>query len=659
MKNVFCILILLFTSLLQAEINSLKTTSIVDTIFVGSEPDYPPFCLQDSQGEADGFSVDLLKAAASVMGLKIEFKVDSWNKIKQELAEGKIDVLPLVGRSPERELLYDFTFPYYSLHGAVFVNKKSKGINKLLDLKDKEILVMKGDNAEEFAIRENISSRIISKSTYREAFKALAAGEHDALIAQRLMGLQLLADLEINNVEPLDIELKSFAQSFCFAVPEGEKEMLAVLNEGLGIIIANGTYNELLEKWFTPDMQSLPSLAEVIKIVLAILIPALTLFSVVIISLLRKEVKGKTADLLRDIKRREVIEDELRSSNAKLRASDEKIINQNNFLNRVIESLNHPFYIINAKTYEVELANSACGFDLKTATKLCYQLTHQRNSPCTCSDHPCPLDIVKKTGKSTFAVHTHYDKNGEKVSYEVHAHPIFNEAGELIQIIEYSLDITERIQAAKSIEVARDKLRLLNKILRHDIANDFSVINSAVKIYKITSDSNMLDKISNRVNKSINTISDYKIYEESIRLGEGLIEIELLPFLDTIVLDFPEMKFNIKGNCTVLADDSLKSVFINLISNSIVHGSSTHINIDIQSFESICMIHFKDNGIGIREEAREKIFEEGFFYGNTGHTGIGLHIVKKTVLDYGGSIELLDNDLNGAAFEIKLRRSYN
>jgi ABC-type amino acid transport substrate-binding protein len=60
-------------------------TKTQKTIYVASEPDYPPFCIVDKKGKADGFSVDLFKEVAAAMNLKIKFKVDSWHKIKLEL----------------------------------------------------------------------------------------------------------------------------------------------------------------------------------------------------------------------------------------------------------------------------------------------------------------------------------------------------------------------------------------------------------------------------------------------------------------------------------------------------------------------------------------------------------------------------------------------
>ena len=45
----------------------------------GSEYDYPPFCVVTQDGKADGFSVELLRAALSVLNLDVEFKTGEWD----------------------------------------------------------------------------------------------------------------------------------------------------------------------------------------------------------------------------------------------------------------------------------------------------------------------------------------------------------------------------------------------------------------------------------------------------------------------------------------------------------------------------------------------------------------------------------------------------
>ncbi len=273
------------------------------TITIAAEPDYPPYCIIDANGNPDGFSIELFLAAAEAVGIEVDIHIGIWDKIKQDLAEGRIDALPFVGRTPEREHLYDFTLPYLSLHGAIFINKRNKDINieTISDIKHLRIGVMKGDNAEEYVKRENIADHPITTYTYEEAFRMLKNNELDAVITQRVMGIALLKRMGIKGIIPLPIKLPNFRQDFCFAVQEGNTELLSRLNEGLSIVFANKEFDEIHLKWFGPSKLTGYTLQDLLKIVLYILIPLIFLTIILVISLLRKQVKVRTAELSQEI----------------------------------------------------------------------------------------------------------------------------------------------------------------------------------------------------------------------------------------------------------------------------------------------------------------------------------------------------------------------
>ena len=218
------------------------------------------------------------------------------------------------------------------------------------------------------------------------------------------------------------------------------------------------------------------------------------------------------------------------------------------------------------------------------------------------------------------------------------------------------IDITEKKRSEVEIEMSSERLKMLNKIIRHDLSNDFAVINSAVNIFKKDSDVTMLDEIKKRVKKSLNAIAGYRKYESFIDSNTNLEEIEINEVVNELIAEFPDIKINIEGKCKVFADDALYSVFKNLMSNSIQHGNSSKIDINITSNKDTCKIKFIDNGTGIADNIKDKIFDEGFFHGKSGHTGIGLHIIKKTIESYNGFVSVEDNEPNGAVFVISLRK---
>jgi two-component system sensor histidine kinase EvgS len=158
----------------------------------GSEVDYPPFCFVSAEGKAAGISVELMRVAMSAMDRQVSFRTGEWSEVKGWLERGEIEALPLVGRTPEREPLFDFTFPYISLHGAIVVRTDNGDIEELGDLRGRQVAVMEGDNAEEFLRREDRGIDIHTTSTFQEALRELSRGRHDAVFMQRIVALRLL-----------------------------------------------------------------------------------------------------------------------------------------------------------------------------------------------------------------------------------------------------------------------------------------------------------------------------------------------------------------------------------------------------------------------------------------------------------------------------------
>ena len=221
-----------------------------EIIVSAAEDNYPPFCVTDSHSNADGFSVELLRAALKAMGRYVSFRVDVWSEVKQSLIDKRIQVLPLVGRTPERESFFDFSFPYMTMHGTIVVRSDNRDITSMADLAGKQVAVMKGDNAEEFLRRAHPEVNVSTALTFDQALLALAAGSQDAVVMQKLLAVQLIMKHNIQNLKIIDPPLQDFTQNFCFAVAKGDAQLLSILNEGLSIVIADGTLERLRKKWF-------------------------------------------------------------------------------------------------------------------------------------------------------------------------------------------------------------------------------------------------------------------------------------------------------------------------------------------------------------------------------------------------------------------------
>jgi class 3 adenylate cyclase/ActR/RegA family two-component response regulator len=157
-------------------------------------------------------------------------------------------------------------------------------------------------------------------------------------------------------------------------------------------------------------------------------------------------------------------DDLIATEKSKNKLAKEKIEQQHEFLQRVIDSFDHPFHVINANNYQIELSNSATQALGLSPKITCHALTHNRSEPCR--DEFCPLEKLKETKKPTIVEHIHFDEKGNPINVEIHAFPIIDSnSGNLNQMIEYALDITERKRFEKQLHQKNEELQVQNEKL--------------------------------------------------------------------------------------------------------------------------------------------------------------------------------------------------
>ncbi len=343
-----------------------------------------------------------------------------------------------------------------------------------------------------------------------------------------------------------------------------------------------------------------------------------------------------------------------------LQESERRIRRQNEFLRNVLESLPHPFYVLDAETYVIKMANSAARFGPLTPTTTCYALTHRRNSPCTEPEHTCPLAVVKQTGKPVTVEHVHYDREGNPRDYEVHGYPIFDEHGKVVQMIEYSLDITERKKMEKALQDNAEKTKLFAYSISHDLKSPLIGIHGLVRLLCKRYEQSLDDKGKSFCGQILKTSEHAVALVEEIntyiRAKEVALQFEPMDPLE--VLHMVREEFGALLGVrqiawiepdfipTIRADrQCMLRVFRNLVDNALKYGGNklTRIEVGYGESEGFHTFLIKDNGVGIKREDSDKIFEQ-FQRNETSRgvegTGLGLAIVKTIVEKHRGRIRL-------------------
>jgi PAS domain S-box-containing protein len=216
-------------------------------------------------------------------------------------------------------------------------------------------------------------------------------------------------------------------------------------------------------------------------------------------------------------------------------------------------------------------------------------------------------------------------------------------------------DITETKRAELGLRNYHEHLGLVNKILRHDLINDLAVIKSALTLYQGSKDASLLAETLERVNKIITLIRKMQELEMFMSTHRNLKLFTKREVVDAVAGSYSGITVTVEGDCRVMADESLHSVIDNIFRNAVVHGKTYRISVTLLEHNGTGEVRIADNGMGIPDELKDKVFMEGYVHGEKGHTGLGLYIVRKAMLNFGGMVYIEDNQPHGAVFVLRFR----
>ncbi len=236
-----------FTAFILIVILTHVDQGYANTLIVGSDKAYPPYEYLDEKGVPVGFNIDIIKAVANIMGLSIEIRPGTWNVIRSQIEAGKIDLVSGMFRSRERDKKVDFSTPHLTVSHGVFVRHDSS-ILGLEDIWNKQVIVQKNDIGHDFIVESGLTDKIITTDQWTDTVALLARGSGDCAILSRLQAMVYTFTHHIDNLKVVGPPIKP--RAYCFAVTQGNTQLLAQLNEGLSLIMSNGQYDMIYNLWF-------------------------------------------------------------------------------------------------------------------------------------------------------------------------------------------------------------------------------------------------------------------------------------------------------------------------------------------------------------------------------------------------------------------------
>ena len=224
-------------------------------IRVALEPGYMPFEMKDKKGRLIGFDVDVAKAIAKAMGVKLKIVETQFDGIIAGLLTGKFDII-ISGMTitQQRNLKVNFSNPYIVIGQTVLLNKKlQKEISnvKKLDNAKYTITAVLGQTGEIAARKFFKNAKVITFETESEAVSEVLNGRASAFINDQPYNTVFMDGKGKGKLIHLDTPLTY--EPLAFAIRKGDPDFTNWLNNFLRQMKEDkivGLHEKLYNKWF-------------------------------------------------------------------------------------------------------------------------------------------------------------------------------------------------------------------------------------------------------------------------------------------------------------------------------------------------------------------------------------------------------------------------
>jgi len=312
----------LLVTLLPGTAQAIEEMVIPPAIVIGGDRDYPPYEFLDKDGKLTGYNVELSRAIADVMGMRVEFRSGGWSEMRSALIGGTVDVLQGISYSDDRTRTLTFSPPHTIINHAIFARRETPPVSTLEELRGKEIVVFRDGIMHDYLVSLGFSRNLVLTETPADALRLLASGKHDYAVLAMLPGMYIIRELKLTNLVPVAKSIS--VQKYCYAVKKGNEELLARFNEGLAILKKNGQYQEIYDRWLGVLGPAKVAWEKVAWYGALVLIPlcAILVATVVWSRTLQKRVAERTAELAQEVVERKRALEELKLHQDKLIQAD-------------------------------------------------------------------------------------------------------------------------------------------------------------------------------------------------------------------------------------------------------------------------------------------------------------------------------------------------
>lgn len=237
-------------ALITIALASICFTATAKDITFGTEATYAPFEYYSENNQLVGFDIDIANKICEEMQVTCKFTNQAYDSLIPSLKTRRIDAaIAAIDITPERSQQITFTQSYYD-NAAEFFAIKDK-FTTIDQLNSKRVGIQNGTTHQRYLLDNFPEMNVVSYDSYQYAVLDLKSGRIDAIFSDNAVGDEWLE--KEDNLAVVGEKITDpnyFGSGFGIAVRKGNNTLLNDFNKALDKMKANGTYDEIYNKWF-------------------------------------------------------------------------------------------------------------------------------------------------------------------------------------------------------------------------------------------------------------------------------------------------------------------------------------------------------------------------------------------------------------------------
>jgi len=287
--------------------------------------DYPPYNFLNEKGELVGFNIDIIQAIQKLYNVQIKIQGEDWKTANKLLEEGKIQAIAGAHYRGNPDNEYDYTRSVIRTSHSFLYNRKfrKKITADVIRTEQQPVIVLwENDVLIRYIQTINPNSKFVFVDNYEDLLNELERSEVTCAFSQKISSMYFAEKLGKTNIQSGDEVILD--RNMGFKISKDAPLLANMLNNGLEVIMANGEYQKIYDKWIEKYNRKSDTWTYLVKyfILAGILITTGILILIIFSYFLQEKVKKRTRDLQLQLELNTLITKELEKQKIKAEESD-------------------------------------------------------------------------------------------------------------------------------------------------------------------------------------------------------------------------------------------------------------------------------------------------------------------------------------------------